>query len=47
MTLEKEIPKQVLLDFRTAQLNSVGKGCMCDKCVECMRIALKKNGLIK
>ena len=43
---EKIIAKQVLLDFRTAQLNSVGIGCMCNKCIECMRKSLKKNKLI-
>jgi len=44
---EKEIAKEVLYSFREAQSRMVGNGCLCDKCIECMRIALKKNQLIK
>jgi bacterioferritin-associated ferredoxin len=44
---EREIARRVLNDFRKEQLElTQGIGCLCSKCIEAMRIALKKNKMI-
>lgn len=43
MKIDTDLAMKVLHAFRIEQTRAVGEGCMCIKCIECMRRALEKT----